>query len=659
MTRWAVYCKELREKIVFNQNLNYYHDFILQNRIRDPSDGLREINNGIVNIQDPSILSLLGTPFDPHSYIAELRPIKLNNLRYNIPNLAIFLWRLKDYRIELIKPIIGVKYPIEKDGFFIVGINIDPLGRIIQLFNSSRLDPNKYRNSITKDEISSTILPQDKDVSSFHLVQLDETPDFMRRTRLNESSKAGNPSKYVDTIYYKTTPSLKESSQTSNVGLHLYIEELPIKKWVYRGEDLSEWEKCITFKKHEIIIDPKLGRILISLEDETHAKSLIRSLYVSYTYGAVGNIGAHPTTRNLSSQWMNSNVERILIEGGGDKLKNELKIFLEKKKKTLIEIQDNLTYELDISSISHSESLELTNSLCIRAANFKRPIIRLVKSLKFCSKDAQKAQEIAVRLEGLFITRSESFNEELITRAAVNTLEIRNCTLDLGKKGQTCLHSIKLQRDYGFGNNNEFNQIPEIIIDKSIIGPLRIDTNYSLSLTNSIIDAINVEKNLAMGVKEYTIAISGTDNDKNKWGPPTKISGITVFGQVNVEWIEGIGAIFSHILQVQKPLKGCLKYSYITRNMQTNSRFNVSNVEACVFASKAHPPLRFESETFGDPAYGQLSFNIDPRIREQGPENNAMGAFNFLLEADKWRNLSIRFREFMPVGIKPIFFTVT
>jgi hypothetical protein len=69
--------------------------------------------------------------------------------------------------------------------------------------------------------------------------------------------------------------------------------------------------------------------------------------------------------------------------------------------------------------------------------------------------------------------------------------------------------------------------------------------------------------------------------------------------------------------------------------------------------------LEFTSEFFGDAAYGQLAAMTDFRIRERGPNDDAMGAFGFLLEAHKWRNLQIRFREFMPVGIRPLLIPVT
>ena len=64
-------------------------------------------------------------------------------------------------------------------------------------------------------------------------------------------------------------------------------------------------------------------------------------------------------------------------------------------------------------------------------------------------------------------------------------------------------------------------------------------------------------------------------------------------------------------------------------------------------------------ENFGASAYGQLAHTSDFRIRERGPNDVEMGAFGFLLEAHKWRNIQIRFREFMPVGIRPLLIPVS
>ena len=63
--------------------------------------------------------------------------------------------------------------------------------------------------------------------------------------------------------------------------------------------------------------------------------------------------------------------------------------------------------------------------------------------------------------------------------------------------------------------------------------------------------------------------------------------------------------------------------------------------------------------TFRHPAYGQLARTSDYRILEKGPDEDAMGAFGFIKEAHKWRNICIRFREFMPVGVRALLIPVT
>ena len=56
------------------------------------------VRGGTVPLRDPAMLSLLGTPFDPYPYFADVRPPATGGLRINLPNLAIFLWRLAAFQ---------------------------------------------------------------------------------------------------------------------------------------------------------------------------------------------------------------------------------------------------------------------------------------------------------------------------------------------------------------------------------------------------------------------------------------------------------------------------------------------------------------------------------------------------------------------------------
>jgi hypothetical protein len=315
----------------------------------------------------------------------------------------------------------------------------------------------------------------------------------------------------------------------------------------------------------------------------------------------------------------------------------------------------------------------------IRAADDQRPIIELAQPLRFRpvnvaspSNDPQEQAELnaamsqlTVRLEGLYLTRGATFppdpgqhDEPLIARAALNSLEIINCTLDPGdyqsihKDRQPLLVSMRLDESYGFAKAKEesaFNQIPNIVLQRTISGPLLIDSVYRLDITDSILDAGRGVVDPASG-----FALSSATGDPAKgWGPGTRVSGVTILGRMRVESIEGRGGIWVHALEVLDNQKGCIKFSYFSGEPDDRLPQN----HACVKGTDAQ--LRFRSEIFGEPAYCQLARTADQRIREEGPNDDAMGAFGFLLEAHRWRNLQIRFREFMPVGVRPLLIPVT
>jgi hypothetical protein len=122
---------------------------------------------------------------------------------------------------------------------------------------------------------------------------------------------------------------------------------------------------------------------------------------------------------------------------------------------------------------------------------------------------------------------------------------------------------------------------------------------------------------------------------------------------MRVENIDGRGGIWVHTLEAFNNQRGCIKFSYFSGNGD-----RLPQNHGCVKETEG-AKLLFVSEIFGEPAYGQLAHTADFRIRERGPNDDAMGAFGFILEAHKWRNIQIRYREFMPIGIRPLLIPVT
>jgi hypothetical protein len=263
-----------------------------------------------------------------------------------------------------------------------------------------------------------------------------------------------------------------------------------------------------------------------------------------------------------------------------------------------------------------------------------------------------------LRLEGVLVTRGPSFpaGEPLVARAALDRLELDGASLDPGGFRQRdgsrapLLPALRLRTGQGFSAAAEaraFKQTPRLVVRRSIVGALLVDDDYSLEVTDSIVDAGTGPTDPA-----GPPAIGAAADPVNGWSAPLTVSGATFLGPVRVAHVEGTGGIWTQRLEARDDQHGCISLSYLAGVADRLPQ----NVE-CVRGTDAD--LRFTSIAFGDPAYGQLARTTDIRIRERGPGDDEMGAFGFQREAHKWRNVRIRYREFMPLGIRPLLIPVT
>jgi hypothetical protein len=667
LTQWGVHCLELRERLVWHQHLNHQRP----DEGGAPPYGLPTvtrhtvIRGGTVTLRDPATLSLLGTPFDPFAHIADVRPPRLEAVRYNLPNLAIFLWRLEGYRIGVSRPVSvavqAVAGAVAPTAARCCRFTVDPLGRPLQLFNSARYDPERQPPVLTA---------------------LDATPGPMPRPRLTTGAPAGNPDAYVFVETYE--PTNLATLAIADVGLQFHLSEatFPLDVWTFRGANLCAWEQPLQppLRDREIAIDPRIGRFVVGVRTAAEATAIVNDLLVTFTYGAPGAVGAQPIAREPAPDtWLEEPVDLRLVDFFQDPngLQAALDNIQNSAQPIVVEIQDSMVHELDLAAVagtineSGGPNLRLGRSLIIRAAAGERPIVRLARPLRFrptkvvgANDDEQTALDavigkLVVRFEGIYLTRADTFpaGQPLIARAAVHAFELVGSTLDPGGFRQLdgtraqVWPALLLAEPYGFANaddEREFKETPEVNVTRSIAGSLLLDNGYNLSLADSIVDA-------GRGVLDdpnAAFAVSGATDPLAGWGPPTAISGVSLFGRMRVRTINGKGGIFVHALEALDNQKGCIRLSYFS-----GVGDRLPKNEACVRGTDAR--LRFTSEAFGDPAYGQLRLSADWRIRERGPGDDEMGAYGFLREAHKWRNLQIRFREFMPVGVRPLLIPVT
>ncbi len=757
LTKWGVHCVELMENMVWNQHLNHQRP----DRGGRPPYSLPRlraapVRGGTINLRDPSLLSQLHTPFDPFAHVADVKPHETGQVRYNLPNLAIYLWRLKAYRLNVTQPLMR-KVTQASGAPFVVRINVDPVpvnnlsmpyvdaantpaGRPVTLFNTNRFDLFNQRRSGSDKLNAGAIAPR--------ITSADQVPGPIPVERISDADFAAQydaslasptpqtfaqfaeasftaPHEYVSVETYDQSQPDLSTLDISDQGLQLHLPNssfpdqawphsaLP-RNWTVRGENLCAWESGLqpVLENREIAIDPVRGRICIGVRTEDLADALLEHLLISFTYGAVGEVGAHPISypalpAAFDHAQTASVIYRTVDLRQGPSLQQALSDALLAARQAVtvdptalgsvpivIEITDSRVHRLDIGALLAPDfsdengirSIRLHAPLIIRAADEQRPIIELAQPLAFRparvlgTPGPQQLQfdaamdALFVRLEGLHVARGLDFgaNLPLIARAALNKLEILNCTLDPGGfrrfngSRAPLLPAMSLPQSYGFADAAEqraFRQTPEIDLQRSICGAVLTDEGYRLCIADSIIESIPVAVPLSGGgTRTDAIAIAGATDSVNGYAGSTYVTNVTVLGRVRVASIEGSGAIFTGVLQAFDQQTGCLRYCFFADDSASPAppdevRNRLPQHFACVSGADAR--LIFTSEYFGDAAYCQLSLECDQRILEQGVGGDQMGAFNFLLESHKWRNLRIRFREFMPVGIRPLLIPAT
>jgi hypothetical protein len=675
LTGWACRAVELRENLGWTQHLNHQRP----DAGGAPPYGLPELTRfhvprgGTAPIRDPATLALLGTPFDPFAYTADVRPVTSDRRQINLPNLAVFLWRLAAYRLPRVLPIVqnvtdlGASPP----GLarFALRFDLHPLNMPVRLFNTSR--PGFARSGVS----GGVIAP---------LTDADAVPGPMLDARLTSDAPSAHPDAYAAVDFYDALATPPIGFDLSDVGLHLFMPAalrslLPVDwRWSFRGDNLCAWETGLRRRLRigEIAIDPDLGRLVIGLDTQDKVDELavtegpdFRSrLFVSFTYGAAGPVGAHPISRSFAVEPPAAAELRSVGDiPGGVTLQTALENLDIAVTPVVIEIHDSLVHRIDLAAlagtnIDGTHSLRLAHSLTIRAAGGQRPILLLAQPLSFRPVDAAAATPLQpqVRLEGLYLApdvASFPVGSALIDRAAVARLEIIGCTLAPGGHTQrdgsraAMQAALRLQAGYGFANPADvdaFVPTPDVVVQRSIVGSLALDDDYVLDIEDSIIDA-------GLGFVDAptgAFAISSASDPANGWGAALSFDGITCFGPVRVSSVGGIGGIFTQRFAVLDNQRGCIKWTAFSGD---GDRLPPNHF--CVRATSAR--IVFTSERFNDPGYGQLARETDRRVRELGPDDDAMGAFGFLLETHKWANLQVRLREFMPVGARPLVVPVT
>jgi hypothetical protein len=547
----------------------------------------------------------MNTGFDCTAHKVDVRRIAVERGRYNIQNIAIFLWSLNAYPLTMAPATAVLGNP--------QCFRFSSLGRDFPLFNH----PISQGEDITAPAEPANV------------------PDRLRRHVLCQdiqNSLTGTPA-----VYYGVGKSLA-----------LYVDGAlasEIQVCDLAGADGS-WNN-LPAAGGLPAVDPHLGRIALPPPAAGSAHKVQASFY--YGFNADMGGGEYPRSTTFTAS-----PEQPLIRVPGDyaTLHEALAVL---GGDGIVEITDSGTYS---EPGGLSVPVKASGHIELRAADGCRPTILLGAELTVSG-----AAESSFDLNGLLLAYDPPSGAAPplalihVPNAATNKLShlgLTHCTL---VPGWTLTSNGTPDPAYA-GLPTLLAESPglQLEISKSIVGGLWVNLNATANLSDSILDAT------AMSATAYVATVDSVTHRPSPGGALT-LSGCTVVGKVyasllslvsdSIFWAELSAAdvaatppLWRAPLWAVRKQEGCVRFSYLPSGAIVPRHFK------CVEQGEGIPQPLFYSLRYGDPAYCKLFSVTDDAIRRGADDGGEMGAFHFVLAPLRETDLRVRMTEYLPVGLE-------
>jgi hypothetical protein len=191
-----------------------------------------------------------GTPFDAVAHTAEMRRPEAGSGRYNIPNVGIFLWRLKSLPLTAV--------PLTADAGDASGrrFRVNPLGADLRLFRRPRTEPGID-----------------------HLAEPVNVPDPLRVRELALAARRGHPE---DDYGPGRSIVLLDAGGTPLLPATVRVADL--RDILDAGGNVTGWNNEATIAAGTVGVDPERGRVLLGSRNDG-------PLAASFQYAQAREIG--------------------------------------------------------------------------------------------------------------------------------------------------------------------------------------------------------------------------------------------------------------------------------------------------------------------------------------------------------------------------------
>lgn len=567
------------------------------------------------DLRATSDLELLGGPFETAAHTVEVRRIEPRRGRYNIPDIAVLLWRLQAYPVTgaTARPASGP--PSGRYTF-------NPLGLDEPLFNSPKTEPGID-----------------------HLADEIDVPGRLRPRALHD--ELAGP---VSARQY-----FAPGQQAVAVAALAAPGEMPVAVLTdnLRICDLSDWD-LPTWKPpatKTVAVDVVRGRLAFNGADVPGGVS------VSYAYGFSADVGAGPYSRIASVQtWLTSKptwqVGVIQDKAARAMAPDHNRVFATLSDAVtawnklaagafgVICVMDSCTYAESLPTITLPASSRLA---IVAAASPSLIALGASEAIEaeglmpvIASDITIKGVPLAGKSAGGFVLDGLLVNGKMTVAAGeLGRLRLASSTLT-GQLSVTTLY------------DDARNKRLQIDITNCLCGSISVPTSPigGVSVTGSVVDARGLSA-------FYTAKCDLTVNDT------------TVFGTTSARTLNASNCIFNGLVQVDRLQAGCVRFSYFPEGSAVPRAFHCQPglalskaATADVQAVTARLTPVFISHRLGDPGYAQLSEVVAAELLTGADNGAEMGVFNRIQQPQREANLRAALDEYMRFGLEAGIFYV-
>jgi hypothetical protein len=374
----------------------------------------------------------------------------------------------------------------------------------------------------------------------------------------------------------------------------------------------------------KIAIDPVLGRIALPALASPPSPATV---HVNYHYGFSDKTGGGDYGRIDTFSTELEKIGKIKVPDDSPTISAALTAL--QSTGGVIEITNNEYYvETPVINIAAGKKIEL------RAADAMRPVLVLANDFIIAGETDSEVYINGLLISGacLRVPATQAGNNNQL-----KALEIHHCTLAPGKS--RAIQSVPEQPP----QPRLVIEMPgvNVTMERCITGPIRSSEEAEITITNSIVDALDANSKAYAGLN-------------SAYGAPLKVENSTVIGRVATRIMQlASNTIFLADgplpVEAQRLQEGCVRFSYIPPGSRLPSPHECQP-QNVADAARVRP--LFNSLEYGKADYCQLSAHCAIEIK-QGADNAAeMGAFCNLYQPQREANLRTRLNEYMRFGLE-------